>query len=110
MTIPLAGNIILVSLDPTKGHEQGGYRPCLVISQTYYNKRVNMCVVLPITHSKKGYPFEIELPSSLNTKGVILTDSINTIDIKARSYKIIETVPEYVLAACRSNVVKLLGH
>lgn len=109
MSIPESGDIILVSLDPIKGHEQGGYRPCLVISQTYYNKRVNMCVVLPITHSKKGYPFEIELPSSLNTKGVILTDSINTIDIKARSFKIVESVPVPILNECRKNVSKLIG-
>jgi mRNA interferase MazF len=109
LSIPESGDIILVSLDPIKGHEQGGYRPCLVISQTYYNKRVNMCVVLPITHSKKGYPFEIELPSSLNTKGVILTDSINTIDIKARSFKIVESVPVPILNECRKNVSKLIG-
>ncbi|PRY84269.1 type II toxin-antitoxin system PemK/MazF family toxin [Alkalibacterium olivapovliticus] len=109
MSIPKAGDIILVSLDPTKGHEQGDYRPCLVISETYYNKRVNMCVVLPITHSKKGYPFEVELPSSLMTKGVVLTDSINTIDIKARSYKIIERLPLPILNTCRKNVAKLIG-
>lgn len=109
MRIPESGDIILVSLDPTKGHEQGGYRPCLVISQTYYNKRVNMCVVLPITHSKKGYPFEIELPSSLKTNGVILSDSINTIDIKARSFKIVERVPGPILNKCRKNVSKLIG-
>jgi len=109
LNIPESGDIILVSLDPTKGHEQGGYRPCLVISQTYYNKRVNMCVVLPITHSKKGYPFEIELPSSLKTDGVILSDSINTIDIRVRSFKIVERVPSPILNKCRKNVSKLIG-
>lgn len=109
MKIPDAGDIIVVSLDLTKGHEQGGYRPCLVMSPTFYNKRVKMCVVLPVTHSAKGYPFEVTLPDSLKTDGVVLTDSINTIDIRARSYKIVETCPAHIVSACRKNMSKLIG-
>lgn len=109
MSLPEAGDIIKVSLDPTIGHEQGGYRPCLVMSEGYYNSKVKMCVVLPITHSVKGYPFEVALPDSLETAGVVLTDSINTIDLRVRTFKIIETCPVKTVNMCRDNMIKLIG-
>lgn len=68
-----------------------------------------MCVVLPITHSKKGYPFEVALPDNLNTNGVVLTDSTNTIDITIRSYKVVEQCPMQLVNTCRKNMVKLIG-
>ena len=30
------GDIVYIDLDPTKGHEQAGKRPCLVISNNDY--------------------------------------------------------------------------
>ena len=32
------GNIIYMNFDPTKGHEQEGYRPALVVSNDDYNE------------------------------------------------------------------------
>jgi mRNA-degrading endonuclease toxin of MazEF toxin-antitoxin module len=43
------GDIYLVSLDPTLGHEQRGQRPVLVISPTEFNAVTKLPVVLPIT-------------------------------------------------------------
>jgi len=43
------GDIYLVSLDPTSGHEQQGTRPVLVVSASAFNRLTKTPVVLPIT-------------------------------------------------------------
>ena len=43
------GDIYLISLDPTLGHEQQGKRPVLVISPEPFNRITKMPIVLPIT-------------------------------------------------------------
>ena len=43
------GDIYIVGRDPTKGHEQQGTRPVLVISPGPLNRLTGMPVVLPIT-------------------------------------------------------------
>ena len=43
------GDIYLVSLDPTSGHEQQGRRPVLIVSPAAFNRLTKTPVVLPIT-------------------------------------------------------------
>jgi hypothetical protein len=43
------GDIYLVALDPTFGHEQQGKRPVLVISPGKFNRTTGVPIVLPIT-------------------------------------------------------------
>jgi mRNA interferase MazF len=45
----------LVELDPTRGHEQGGTRPALVVSVDKFNRGpAELVVILPITSRDKG--------------------------------------------------------
>jgi mRNA interferase MazF len=47
----------LVSLDPVRGHEQAGSRPCLVISEDLYNHGPSgKHIVLPIASRYRGIP------------------------------------------------------
>lgn len=43
------GEIWLVELDPTHGHEQKGRRPVLIVSPEAFNRVTKVPVVLPIT-------------------------------------------------------------
>ena len=43
------GEIYLVSLDPTQGHEQQGRRPVLVVSPGAFNRLTMVPVVVPVT-------------------------------------------------------------
>jgi len=43
------GDIYLVSLDPSAGHEQQGKRPVLVVSPGRFNRLTGVPIVLPIT-------------------------------------------------------------
>ncbi|HAX77554.1 MAG TPA: growth inhibitor PemK [Cyanobacteria bacterium UBA11372] len=59
---PLKGDIWLVDLNPTRGHEQAGKRPCLVVSVDLFNQGASgLVVVLPITSKEKGIPFHVEV-------------------------------------------------
>ena len=37
MITPSRGEIWMVDLNPARGHEQAGYRPCLVVSVDLFN-------------------------------------------------------------------------
>lgn len=80
--VPEAGDIIWVDFDPTKGSEQAGHRPAVVLSPFAYNNKTGMCVCVPcITHSK-GYPFEV--PISAEKDSVALSDQVKSIAWKVR--------------------------
>ena len=47
--------IWLARLDPVLGREQGGERPCVVVSDDRFNRsRAQMVIVLPITRTDRG--------------------------------------------------------
>jgi len=90
--IPDRGDVILISFDPTLGHEQAGFRPAVVLSPEYYNKASGLCLVCPITTSIKGYPFEVNLEGAKKTTGVALADQVRSIDWQARRIKIVDRI------------------
>jgi len=90
---PKQGDIIKLNLDPTKGHEQAGYRPVLVVNNASFSQASNMIVVCPITNTDRNNPLHIRL-DGLITTGFVMCDQIKAVDIKVRDYKIIETVDD----------------
>jgi mRNA interferase MazF len=59
---PARGEIWLVNLSPTSGHEQAGSRPGLVISIDDFNKGpAGLVVILPVSSVGKGIPFHVEV-------------------------------------------------
>ncbi len=48
------GEIWMAELEPVTGHEQGGRRPCLVISNNLFNGlSMDMVIVLPLTGTQR---------------------------------------------------------
>lgn len=91
------GDIIKINLDPTKGHEQGGWRPALIISNNEFIKRAKMVIVLPITSNPKKFPLHVPLDQRTKTIGKVLCEHIRSLDLEAREYEIIEQLPEDIL-------------
>jgi mRNA interferase MazF len=59
--------IFWANLDPTKGSEQSGLRPVLVISAEEVNRALPIVTVIPLTSMKPGrkvYPTEVFLSSN----------------------------------------------
>ena len=91
------GNIVKFDFDPTKGHEQAGYRPALVISKTLFNRNTGQIIVCPITGRTKPFPLRIPLDSRTQTQGYIICDQVRTIDVAARTPKFSEKLPKDLL-------------
>ena len=57
------GDIVWADLEPTKGHEQAGRRPVLVLSHDVFNERSGtvIAVALSSQSQKAGFPLTLEL-------------------------------------------------
>jgi mRNA interferase ChpB len=102
------GDIYLVSLDPTTGHEQQGQRPVLVISPGTFNRQTGVPVVLPITGGSgfaRTAGFAVSLMGAgTQTTGVVRCDQPRALDLRARGAKKLETVPEQIIDEVLSKV------
>ena len=87
--VPERGDIVLLSFDPTRGREQHGTRPAVVISPKLYNRASGLALVCPITSKSKGYPFEVAISANEGIAGVALVDQVRCIDWKARTARCI---------------------
>ncbi len=88
--IPKQGDIIYLDFNPSKGHEQKGARPAIVISTNTFNKNTKMIIVCPITSNDKYFPTHYKLIESKKIKGSILCEHIRSIDFESRNVKFIE--------------------
>ncbi|MCL2047474.1 MAG: type II toxin-antitoxin system PemK/MazF family toxin [Defluviitaleaceae bacterium] len=91
------GDIIIINLSPTKGREQSGERPALVISNTKYNKKSGFVLACPITSTTRAIDVRVPLDSRTKTQGDILCEQVRMIDLTTRPYRIIEAVPRDIL-------------
>ena len=96
------GDIIKINFSPSKGHEQKGYRPGLVISDPITQKELNGIVtVVPITNSTSTFFTRINLDKyNIQTKGDILMDQVKVLDLSEREYEFIEKAPKKILSKC----------
>jgi mRNA interferase ChpB len=102
------GDIYLVSLDPTAGHEQQGKRPVLVISPGKFNRLTGVPVVLPITGGggfARTAGFAVSLMGAgTQTTGVVRCDQPRALDLRARSGRRLESVPAPIIDEVLSKV------
>lgn len=94
------GDIVLINLDPSEGHEQKSTRPVLVLSSSVFNA-LGVALVAPITQGgdfARHAGFAASLSGSgTKTQGVALVNQVRMLDLEARGAKRVETAPEYVV-------------
>jgi mRNA-degrading endonuclease toxin of MazEF toxin-antitoxin module len=108
------GSIVEIDVDDTRGHEQRGRRPALVVSVTTFQEAIGMAVVCPITThggtaSRPRDSLEVALPPSLAVKGVVLAQQVRTIDLAARNANVLAVCPRATLLAVRARLKTILG-
>jgi mRNA-degrading endonuclease toxin of MazEF toxin-antitoxin module len=95
------GEIWLVSLDPTSGHEQQGRRPVLIVSPEAFNRMTRLPVILPITSGgsfARTAGFAVPLTGAgTKTTGVVRCDQPRALDLAARGGKKLESIPDAIL-------------
>src|SRR5689334_13675484 len=84
MAGPFRGEIWNADLDPTRGREQAGKRPVLVVSTDRFNEGpAELVVVLPITSKAKGIPWHVALApgggTGLRTSSFAMVEAIRCV-------------------------------
>jgi mRNA-degrading endonuclease toxin of MazEF toxin-antitoxin module len=105
------GDIYLVSLDPTAGHEQQGTRPVLIVSPSAFNRLTRTPIVLPITSGGnfvRTAGFSVSLMGAgTSTTGVVRCDQPRALDMGARKGRRLESVPEQIMDEVLARVSPL---
>ena len=107
------GTIVLVTLDPTLGHEQKGARPCVVVTdpEVTEDQRFPIVCVVPITKARgEGalYPSLAPGRSGLRVSSYALVDQVRAVD-KRRIAKVFGRVSAEELTAIDEGLRLLLG-
>jgi mRNA interferase MazF len=92
----LRGDVYQAILSPTKGSEQSGVRPAIIVSRDAINKSSPVVIIVPLTdrrHKDRLYPSQVEIESG---EGGATKDSI--------------ALCEQVRAISRTRLIKNLGH
>lgn len=92
--LPKQGDVVFVDFNPTKGHEQSGARPAVVISTNIFNQNTKMVIVCPITSNNKEFPTHYKLEDTKSIYGSVLCEHIRSIDYEIRNLKFVEKLSE----------------
>jgi mRNA interferase MazF len=109
--LPSRGEIWLADLDPTRGREQSGTRPVLVVSTDDFNHGpAELVVVIPITSKRKGVPWHVLVPPAeggLKAKSYIKCEDVRSVS-RARLTKRWGQVSEPTMDAVEDRLQILL--
>lgn len=91
-------DIFLADLEPTKGQEQQGIRPVVVLSGNTMNGNFDLCMICPLSSKVKNFPVCVVLKKSLQNgltqDSEILTFQLRSISKKRLQKKIGEITEE----------------
>jgi len=93
----LRGEIRWADLNPTRGHEQAGLRPVLIVSHDIFNERSGTVIAVAITSrpQKAGFPLTLELKSTgLPKRSWLKISQIRTLSVERIGKVIGKAYPE----------------
>ncbi len=94
------GDVVWIDFSPTKGHEQSGLRPAVVLSPSKYNIISGLILACPMTSKSKGYFMEVAIQGPKG-KSFVLSDQIRSIDkdrVKKKDGKLKDSEINEILA------------
>ena len=107
----LRGEIYWADLDPTKGREQSGQRPVLILSQEIFNERSGTVIAMALTSQpqKAGFPLTLELSDpTLPKRSWIKISQIRTLSTE-RLGKRITRLPDKELDWVIEGLNEIIG-
>lgn len=93
----LRGDIVWVDLNPTRGNEQAGQRPVLVLSEDVFNQRSGTVIAMALTSQpqRAGFPLTLGLSSkALPKKSSVRISHIRTLSVDRLGKKIGKAKPD----------------
>lgn len=101
------GEVWSVILNPTKGSEQQGVRPAVIISPDSMNSSLDTKVIIPLTTSIKEWPSRV-LTEFNSSKGQAMCEQIRTVSSK-RLQKKLGTLSDGEIVEILSTISALYG-
>jgi mRNA interferase ChpB len=103
------GDIYMVSLDPTTGHEQSGSRAVLIVSPAEFNEATKLPVILPITNGGDfAHCLGFTVPvTGIKTTGVVRCDQPRVVDLAARHARKVDSLPAAIMDEVLAKVATL---
>lgn len=86
MNAPARGEIWLADLNPTRGREQAGRRPVLVVSEDLFNRGpAGLAIVLPMTSTVRNVPSHVPVAppeGGVRNRSAILCEAIRSVSVE----------------------------
>lgn len=95
----LRGEVRWADLSPTRGHEQSGRRPVLILSADVFNERSGTVIAVALTSRppRAGFPLTLELGSAgLPKQSWVKISQIRTLSVHRIGRKLGAVSPEEV--------------
>jgi len=89
--------VIWADLNPARGHEQGGLRPVVVVSEDVFNARSGTVIAMAVTSQpqRAGFPLTLELTSvALPKRSWVKISQVRTLSVQRLGKKIGQVSPE----------------
>ncbi len=93
----LRGEIRWADLDPTRGHEQAGQRPVLILSHNVFNDRSGTVIAVALTSQpqRAAFPLTLELTTPrLPKRSWVKISQIRTLSIERIGKRLGKVSPE----------------
>ncbi|MFQ5740998.1 MAG: type II toxin-antitoxin system PemK/MazF family toxin [Acidobacteriota bacterium] len=111
MACILRGDIRWADLNPTRGHEQAGRRPVLILSRDVFNDRSGTVIAVALTSQRQraGFPLTLELKGiRLPKPSWVKISQIRTLSVDRIQKRIGKAIPEQ-LAKVIEGLNEILG-
>ena len=95
----LRGDIRWADLNPTRGHEQTGLRPVLILSHDVFNERSGTVIAVALTSQqpRAGFPLTLDISASALTKpSWAKISQIRTLAVERIGKRLGRAAPEYI--------------
>jgi len=93
----LRGDVVWADLNPSRGHEQAGMRPVVVLSHDIFNERSGTVIAMVVTSQpqRAGFPLTIELKKvRLPKRSWVKISQIRTLSVERLGTKLGRVTPE----------------
>lgn len=107
----LRGDIVWADLNPTKGHEQAGLRPVVILSHEVFNERSGTVIAVALTSQpqRASFPLTLELSTKgLPKKSWVKISQIRTLSTQRLGNKIARLSPEEISRVVE-GLIEIIG-
>lgn len=109
----LRGDVWVVDLDPTRGHEQAKMRPCVVVSDDRFNRSASgLVVIVPLTSVDRAIPWHVRVTRAdggVRQESWAMVDQLRTVSRERLAGDPWGRVSSTVIAAIEERLRLLLG-